>query len=123
MCQHFPDAQVTIRTACCRKFYDCPQCHLEAETHPLKRTIEMTLICKKCRKAFRKNLADWDTETDSFCPNCDNEFVLASTAAPTTESDLPPSTKLDNIDARMIRDGEITSEELGLGRDWTSKLG
>lgn len=122
MCRHFPDAQVTVRTACCRKFYDCPQCHVEAETHPLKRTLEVTLVCKKCRKAFRKNIADWDTDTDSFCPHCDNEFVLASTAAPPTDTE-EPTTKLEKVDARMIRDGEITGEDLGLGPDWSSKMG
>lgn len=45
----------------------------------LRKTIEMAFICKKCRKAFRKDLAQYE-ESDEFCPHCDNHYV--STAPP-----------------------------------------
>ncbi|RMZ77271.1 hypothetical protein DV738_g4506, partial [Chaetothyriales sp. CBS 135597] len=34
------------------------ECHAETQSHPLLKTAEMTLICKKCRKAFRKDVHD-----------------------------------------------------------------
>ncbi|RMZ87944.1 hypothetical protein DV736_g4825, partial [Chaetothyriales sp. CBS 134916] len=48
----------SIRAPCCRRWFDCPQCHAETQSHPLLKTAEMTLICKKCRKAFRKDVHD-----------------------------------------------------------------
>lgn len=111
MCKHFPDAQVAVRTACCRKFYDCPQCHDEAEDHPLRKTLDLALVCKKCRKAFRKDLRDFDPETDSFCPHCDNQFVLENTAP--SQPKAPAANPLAHLDARMIRDGDVKDEEFG----------
>ena len=53
------------------------QCHAEqCPDHPLKRTTEMVFICKKCRKCFRKDMTDFDPETDEYCPHCDNHFVV-----------------------------------------------
>jgi Zn finger protein HypA/HybF involved in hydrogenase expression len=34
----------------------------------------MTFACKKCKKAFRKDVAEFD-ESDEYCPHCDNHFV------------------------------------------------
>ncbi|CDO52305.1 conserved hypothetical protein [Geotrichum candidum] len=140
MCQHFTNAQVSIRTQCCRKWYDCPQCHEENEDHPLKKTFDITMICKKCRKAFRKDLSDFD-ETDQFCPNCDNEYVLPSVGvqqqieqehALQREQSLRDEImdehlkKLNTLDARMIRehDLDIHDEELlGFDPDYSTRLG
>ena len=35
-------------------------CHAEQEAHPLARTVEMVFLCKKCRKAFRKDMATYE---------------------------------------------------------------
>jgi len=37
----------------------------------------MTMICKKCKKAFRKDVADMEEpdEADEYCPHCDNHFL------------------------------------------------
>jgi NAD-dependent SIR2 family protein deacetylase len=37
----------------------------------------MTMICKKCKKAFRKDVADMEApdEADEYCPHCDNHFL------------------------------------------------
>ena len=43
-----------------RKWFDCAECHAEQESHPLARTTEMAFACKKCKKAFRKNMEDFD---------------------------------------------------------------
>ena len=37
----------------------------------------MAFICKKCRKAFRKDLTQYE-ESDEFCPHCDNHYVRRS---------------------------------------------
>lgn len=31
-------------------------------------------MCKKCKKAFRKDMANYE-ESDEFCPHCDNHYV------------------------------------------------
>ena len=37
----------------------------------------MTMVCKKCRKAFRKDVSDLEgqDEADEYCPHCDNHFL------------------------------------------------
>jgi len=45
--------------------------------------MEMVFACKQCKKVFRKDMAEWDDATDSFCPYCDNKFVLEARIAPT----------------------------------------
>lgn len=34
----------------------------------------MAFLCKKCKKAFRKDMTRFE-EADEFCPHCDNHFV------------------------------------------------
>lgn len=119
MCSHYPEAQVSVRTVCCRKFFDCPACHEASEDHALKKTVDMALICKKCRKAFRKDLRDFDPETDSYCPHCDNHFVFTS-AQPAA---VAPSAAMQNLDARMIRDNDVDDELMGFAPDLSKKLG
>ena len=58
-----------------KKWFDCAQCHAEAESHQLRQSTEMTFACKKCKKCFRKDTTDWD-ENDEYCPHCDNHFVI-----------------------------------------------
>ncbi len=55
MCRHILNAQVSVRAACCLKWYDCPECHAEANDHALAKSYEMVLACKKCKKVFRKD--------------------------------------------------------------------
>jgi hypothetical protein len=35
------------------------------------------MICKKCKKAFRKDVANMEEpdEADEYCPHCDNHFL------------------------------------------------
>ena len=37
----------------------------------------MTFICKKCKKAFRKDMSVYE-ESDEYCPHCDNHYVRSS---------------------------------------------
>ena len=74
---HILNAQVSIRAPCCKQWFDCPECHAETQTHPLARTTEMTFMCKKCKKAFRKDMGVYE-ESDEYCPHCDNHYVSPS---------------------------------------------
>ena len=76
MCKHVLNAQVSIRAPCCKKLFECAECHAETTDHELKKLVELVVACKKCRKVFRIDSSDFDEETDSFCPNCDNQFYL-----------------------------------------------
>ncbi|KAJ1923564.1 hypothetical protein IWQ60_005789 [Tieghemiomyces parasiticus] len=75
MCKHVLNAQVAIRAPCCRKWYDCAECHADASDHNLRKTNEMVFACKKCKKVFRKDMSDFD-DSDEYCPHCDNHFII-----------------------------------------------
>eukprot|EP00744_Colponema_vietnamica_P001374 GILI01002277.1.p3 GENE.GILI01002277.1~~GILI01002277.1.p3 ORF type:complete len:114 (-),score=15.03 GILI01002277.1:282-623(-) len=75
MCKHILNAQVSIRTPCCKQWYDCSECHSEAQDHELMKTMEMVFACKKCKKVFRKDMSVYD-ESDEYCPHCDNHYVI-----------------------------------------------
>lgn len=48
---------MSIRAPCCKKWFDCPQCHADSEKdHELMKTMEMVFACKKCKKVFRKDM-------------------------------------------------------------------
>ena len=65
MCKHILNAQVSIRAACCKRWFDCPECHAEATDHELKKSVEIVMACKKCKKCFRK---------DTSCVSCCSEL-------------------------------------------------
>ncbi|KAF2427576.1 hypothetical protein EJ08DRAFT_353654 [Tothia fuscella] len=107
MCKHVLNAQVSIRSPCCKKWFDCAECHAETADHPLLQRTEMVFACKKCKKAFRKE-ADEFEESDEYCPHCDNHFVIDA---------LTPKPRLEvegedvRIDARMLKDERLPEEQ------------
>ena len=86
MCKHILNAQVSIRAPCCRKWFDCPECHEEKMDHELEKTMEMIFLCKKCKKCFRKDVGEFE-EADEHCPHCDNHFMCEA-KTPETEGKL-----------------------------------
>ncbi|KAI1790329.1 hypothetical protein LXA43DRAFT_891189 [Ganoderma leucocontextum] len=98
--KHVLNAQVSIRAPCCKQWFDCAECHAEVETHPLAKTAEMVFMCKKCKKAFRKNMAEYD-ESDEYCPHCDNHYVIE---AKTPQAMIGVEGDDPRIDARMLKD-------------------
>ena len=92
MCKHILNAQVSIRAPCCKKWFDCPDCHDDMydqggpDDHELMRTTELVLACKKCKKVFRKNIEEYE-EADEYCPHCDNHYVIEA-KTPLTEGTL-----------------------------------
>ena len=75
MCKHILNAQVAIRAACCKKWFDCAECHAEQADHDITKEPEMVFACKKCKKVFRKDMEVYE-ESDEYCPGCDNHYVL-----------------------------------------------
>eukprot|EP00766_Chilomastix_caulleryi_P000513 gnl/Chilomastix_caulleri/1501.p1 GENE.gnl/Chilomastix_caulleri/1501~~gnl/Chilomastix_caulleri/1501.p1 ORF type:complete len:128 (+),score=17.05 gnl/Chilomastix_caulleri/1501:16-399(+) len=97
MCKHILNTQVAIYAPCCRKWFECAECHNETETHPILRRTEMVFACKKCKKTFRVDLTDFDPESDGFCPKCDNKwYVEAEVPADEVQKEL----KLENLDEK-----------------------
>ena len=43
--------------------------------HELEPTMELVLLCKKCKRAFRKDVSEFE-EADEYCPHCDNHYVI-----------------------------------------------
>jgi len=107
MCKHILNAQVSIRSPCCRKWFDCAECHLETEDHPLLQRTEMVFACKKCKKAFRKDAQEFE-ESDEYCPHCDNHFVLE---AVTPKPMLKFEGEDARVDSRMLKDDRLRGEE------------
>ncbi|QDS68961.1 hypothetical protein FKW77_008821 [Venturia effusa] len=108
MCKHVLNAQVAIRSACCRKWFDCAECHQESEEHELLKRDEMIFACKKCKKCFRKDAREFE-DADEYCPHCDNHFVID---AVTPKARLEVEGEDARIDARMIKDERVKQEEL-----------
>lgn len=107
MCKHILNAQVSVRSPCCKKWFDCAECHQEQETHPLLQRFEMIFACKKCKKCFRKDAKEME-EADEYCPHCDNHFVLeAKTPKPTLKLEGEDA----RIDSRMLKDDRIKAKE------------
>ena len=82
-----------------RKWFDCAECHAETEDHPLLKATEMTFICK--------NVEEFE-ESDEYCPNCDNHFVLE---AKTPQAALKVESADTRMDARMLKDDRLMQEE------------
>ncbi|PWW78577.1 hypothetical protein C7212DRAFT_350680 [Tuber magnatum] len=110
MCKHILNAQVSLRSPCCKKWYDCITCHAESETHPLLQRFEVVFACKKCKKCFRKDTQEWD-ESDEYCPHCDNHFVI--------EAKVPRAVvefEGEDVrrDARMVKDERVGRKGAGV---------
>ncbi|KAG9295242.1 hypothetical protein G9A89_000065 [Geosiphon pyriformis] len=103
MCKHILNPQVSIRASCCKRWFDCAECHAEASDHELRKSSEMVFACKKCKKVFRKDMESFD-ETDEYCPHCDNHYVIE---AKTPQMSIRVEGEDPRKDNRMIKDERI----------------
>ncbi|KAF2718956.1 hypothetical protein K431DRAFT_322022 [Polychaeton citri CBS 116435] len=111
MCKHILNQQVSIRAPCCKRWFDCAECHAEItekeasldqnKIHNIPPREEMELGCKKCKKVFRIRPAEFDEEADGFCPRCDNQFYVE---AKTPRAELKVESDDVRVDARMLKD-------------------
>ena len=105
--KHILNAQVAIRSPCCRQWFDCAECHAETQEHTLKQAMEMTFACKKCKKCFRKNMEEFE-DSDEYCPHCDNHFVIE---AKEPKARLEVEGEDVRKDARMLKDDRVKEKE------------
>lgn len=123
MCKHILNSQVSIRAPCCKHWYDCAECHAEVESHPLAKTTEMAFMCKKCKKAFRKDMTVYE-DSDEYCPHCDNHYVIE---AKTPHAVVGVEGEDARVDARMLKDERVKQIHKGsifaLDDDLTDRTG
>ncbi|KAJ9482223.1 hypothetical protein VN97_g11214 [Penicillium thymicola] len=67
----------------------------------------MIFACKKCKKCFRKDAAEFD-ETDEYCPHCDNHFVIE---AREPEARLHVEGDDARMDNRMLKDERVARDK------------
>ena len=48
--------------------------------------MELVFLCKKCKRAFRKQVGEFE-EADEYCPHCDNHYIIEA-KTPFTEGQL-----------------------------------
>jgi len=78
------------------------------------------MVCKKCKKAFRKDVANMEApdEADEYCPHCDNHFLREAVTQNTVvgaglgSEDLRKEGRYrrwsgDFVDCRIIRDDRV----------------
>ncbi|KAF2075609.1 hypothetical protein CYY_003077 [Polysphondylium violaceum] len=100
MCKHILNAQVSIRAQCCKKWFDCSQCHREESDHEIAKSDEIVFACKKCKKCFRKYMSQFE-ESDEYCPHCDNHYYLdAVTPQQKMVLNVDHNTDMDVFDPR-----------------------
>ncbi|KAK7676495.1 hypothetical protein QCA50_020569 [Cerrena zonata] len=81
----------------------------------------MAFLCKKCKKAFRKDMTTYE-ESDEYCPHCDNHYVIEARtphAAIGVEGDDP------RINSKLLKD-ERVKEDFSrslFNQDITDRLG
>ncbi|ODN74111.1 hypothetical protein L202_07569 [Cryptococcus amylolentus CBS 6039] len=121
MCKHILNAQVAIRAPCCKKWFDCPECHAESQDHELTRTMEMVFLCKKCKKAFRKDMSEYE-EADEFCPHCDNQYVIEAKEAKPMLGVEGEDARMDNRMLKDDREKQKPERSLFNNRDVSDKL-
>ncbi|KAH9464163.1 hypothetical protein MJO28_002202 [Puccinia striiformis f. sp. tritici] len=114
MCKHILNAQVSIRAQCCRKWFDCAECHVEQEPdHKLFKSTEMVMMCKKCKKPFRKIVEEFE-ESDEYCPHCDNHYILE---AKTPKPILGIETEDSRVDNRGLSTRDHRDHKVNLHAD------
>ncbi|KAK5667605.1 hypothetical protein BDV3_002421 [Batrachochytrium dendrobatidis] len=61
-----------------------------------RKIVEMVFACKKCKKTFRKDLAEFDDQ-DEYCPHCDNHYIV--------DAKMPTMAfGVEGDDPRLVRD-------------------
>mmetsp|Transcript_4030 Transcript_4030/g.6245 ORF Transcript_4030/g.6245 Transcript_4030/m.6245 type:complete len:114 (-) Transcript_4030:60-401(-) len=76
MCRHVLNSQVYIQSPCCKKWFECSECHDEnVVTHSFKFAPKLRFVCKNCRSCFFRHFKHL-SERDKQCPVCGNRWIL-----------------------------------------------
>ncbi|KAJ5251271.1 hypothetical protein N7489_001681 [Penicillium chrysogenum] len=98
MCKHILNAQVAIRSHCCRKWFDCAECHQESESHMLPKERRDEAKWQRANFAF----------SDEYCPHCDNHFVIDAIEP---EARLHVEGEDARMDNRMLKDERVARDK------------
>jgi hypothetical protein len=62
MCKHVINSQVYIQAPCCKKWFECSECHDEhvlsldtEDQHKFQYETSLKFTCKVCRKCFNRD--------------------------------------------------------------------
>ncbi len=124
-----------------RKWFDCADCHHEAEDHPLLQSFDMvssismegsalaitslqTFACKKCRKCFRKDTQEFEDRSGGRKRCCSHELTrtVSDEYCPHCDNHFvldaktpKPALKVEGADARvdprMLKDDRVQAAQ------------
>ncbi len=84
MCKHILNSQVYFQSPCCKKWFECTECHDENCDHRYVFSSTLRFTCKNCRACFDRNFKHF-SERDKSCSLCGARWVIP---AITHESNL-----------------------------------
>ena len=61
--------KVVFQASCCQHWYECSECHDEANDHLFEFEKKLKLFCKTCNRTFECNLKLMSTK-DKYCFSC-----------------------------------------------------
>lgn len=65
-----------MQSPCCLQWYECAECHDEAnEDHIFKFALNMKMCCKACKKVFMIDFLLF-SDKDKSCSSCGNRWVI-----------------------------------------------
>jgi uncharacterized CHY-type Zn-finger protein len=73
MCRHVLNAAVSLQFGCCGRWFECGECHDEAEKHEARLAAMVAFTCLQCKGVFQKDLRILDS-SDKACPHCGSVF-------------------------------------------------
>ncbi|KAL3964603.1 hypothetical protein ACCO45_001607 [Purpureocillium lilacinum] len=91
MCKHILNAQVAIRSPCCRKCLS-----------------KWSLPAKSAERSSAKDAQQFE-ESDEYCPHCDNHFVIE---AKTPKAALSVESDDVRVNNKMLKDERTRQQKL-----------
>jgi uncharacterized CHY-type Zn-finger protein len=76
MCRHVLNSQVYFQSPCCKKWFECTECHDEnSPSHSFKFAQSLKFVCKKCKSCFSRSFKHF-SEKDKLCSVCGVRWVM-----------------------------------------------
>mmetsp|Transcript_5044 Transcript_5044/g.10211 ORF Transcript_5044/g.10211 Transcript_5044/m.10211 type:complete len:110 (-) Transcript_5044:10-339(-) len=75
MCKHVYNAQVVFQASCCRRWFECSECHDEVSDHQFEFQKRLKMFCKPCSTTFERDLKLL-TIKDKNCYVCGNCWCI-----------------------------------------------
>jgi uncharacterized CHY-type Zn-finger protein len=75
MCKHVLNSQVYFQAKCCKKWFECTECHDENSDHKYQFSSQLRFTCKSCRACFDRNFKHF-SDRDKCCSVCAMPWVI-----------------------------------------------